>query len=260
MTDPTGRPMSEETPEAPLASGDEPQGTPTDLDERPAVEVPKPFARGTLEHEESEAKDGILRMGSLVAERIIAAIVALEKHDTEAALAVITSDGDINQLQREVSDLISMTIATQQPVARDLRFLLTLDHVAYDLERMGDHASSVAKQARKLAPHAPLKDYVHLPEMGRMVANQVRDVLSAVVEIDDVRARAVAKRDDDVDDLYHAIFAETLDLMRDDPDNVDPGARILFEAHYLERVGDRVTNIAEDIVFLATGEVTDLNP
>jgi phosphate transport system protein len=105
-----------------------------------------------------------------------------------------------------------------------------------------------------------MKDYVHLPDMGRMVANQVRDVLQAVVEIDTARAKAVAQRDDDVDALYHRIFDETLDLMRADPANVDPGARILFAAHYLERVGDRVCNIAEDIVFLATGQVTDLNP
>ena len=259
MTDPTGRPIdSAATGGAPDPSDH--QGAPTDRDSRPAVEIPRPFTRETLESEESEAKDGILRMGSLVAERIIAAIVSLERHDAAGALEVITSDGDINRLQRQISDLISVTIATQQPVARDLRFLLTLDHVAYDLERMGDHAASVAKQARKLAPHAPLKDYLHLPEMGRMVANQVRDVLQAVVEIDDVRAREVAKRDDDVDDLYHRIFAETLDMMRADPANVDPGARVLFAAHYLERVGDRVTNIAEDIVFLATGEVADLNP
>lgn len=257
MTDRTGRPISagSETP-----SGTRPRSNPTGLDTRPAVELPKPFARGTLESEQSQAKDGILRMGSLVAERLIAAIVALEKHDTEGALAVITSDEDINDQQRNISNLIALTIATQQPVARDLRFLLTLDHVAYDLERMGDHASSVAKQARKLAPHAPLKDFVHLPDMGRMVANQVRDVLAAVVEIDVERARAVAKRDDDVDDLYHRIFDETLELMREDPANVDPGARILFAAHYLERVGDRVCNIAEDIVFLATGQVADLNP
>ena len=125
---------------------------------------------------------------------------------------------------------------------------------------MGDHAASVAKQARKLAPYAPLRDYVHLPEMGRLVAQQVRDILTAVVDIDDDRARAVAARDDDVDDLYHRIFSETLDLMRADPGNVDPGARILFAAHYLERIGDRVTNIAEDVVFLATGGVEDLNP
>ena len=95
--------------------------------------------------------------------------------------------------------------------------------------------------------------------MGRLAASLVRDILGAVVEVDAERARAVARRDDEVDELYHAIFAETLDLMRADPANVDPGARIIFAAHYLERVGDRVTNIAEDVVFLATGEVTELN-
>lgn len=223
-------------------------------------EIPKPFTRTVLESEESEIRDAILRMGSLVAQRIVDAIVALETHDVDGALAVITGDEEVNTLQREISTLISRTVATQQPVARDLRFLLTLDHVAYDLERMGDHAGSVAKQARKLAPSAPLPDHVHLPEMGRLVADQVRDILVAVVEIDEERAKAVARRDDDVDELYHRIFDETLDLMRQDPDNVDAGARILFAAHYLERVGDRVTNIAEDVVFLATGQVEDLNP
>ena len=96
--------------------------------------------------------------------------------------------------------------------------------------------------------------------MGALVAQQVRDVLRALVDIDVDAAHARSQRDDEVDDLYHAIFDETLDLMRADPANVDPGARILFAAHYLERIGDRVTNIAEDIVFLATGEIEDLNP
>jgi phosphate transport system protein len=221
--------------------------------------VPKPYTRGTLESEESEVKDSILRMGSLVAERIITAIEALEQHDADKATWVIENDRDINAIERDVSHLITMTIATQQPVARDLRFLLTLAQVAYDLERMGDYAGSVAKQARKLAPNPPLEDYVHLPQMGRLAASLVRDILKAVVEIDAERARAVAARDDDVDELYHAIFAEVLDLMREDPANVDPGMRIIFAAHYLERVGDRVTNIAEDVVFLATGEETELN-
>jgi phosphate transport system protein len=258
MTDPTRRSQADAA--ASTVPPGEPQVRPGDRGQRPAIEMPTTFARGTLESEEREIKDDILRMGSLVAERIMAAILALEKHDTDGALVVITGDAEINEHQRRIASLISKTIATQQPVARDLRFLLTLDHVAYDLERMGDHAASVAKQARKLAPYAPLKDYVHLPDMGRLVASQVRDILVAVVEIDESVARTVAGRDDDVDSLYHAIFDETLDLMRADPANVDPGARVLFAAHYLERVGDRVTNIAEDIVFLATGEVADLNP
>jgi phosphate transport system protein len=256
MTDPTGRHAADQVRPP---GEDEPQGHRTDLDVHPAVEVPKPYTRGTLESEEGQVKDGILRMGSLVAERIIAAIEAMENHDVDAATAIIENDRDINAMEYEISDLITMTIATQQPVARDLRFLLTLNAVAYDLERMGDYAASVAKQARKLAPNPPFKDYMHLPEMGRLAASLVRDVLDAVVEVDAERAQTVAKRDDELDELYHAIFAEALELMRVDPANVDAGARVLFAAHYLERVGDRVTNIAEDIVFLATGEVTELN-
>jgi phosphate transport system protein len=258
MTDDTARiPIDVAT--EPAATAPPSAGSPAGVGSRRA-DLPGPFTRGQLEAEEQQIKDAILRMGSRVAEQIRAAIVALERHDTESALAVIRGDEALNADQRDISGMVSRTIAMQQPVARDLRFLLTLDHVAYDLERMGDHAASVAKQARKLAPFAPLRDYVHLPEMGRLVAEQVRAVLAAVVDIDDERARAVAARDDDVDDLYHAIFSETLDLMRADPANVDPGARILFAAHYLERIGDRVTNIAEDIVFLATGDVEDLNP
>ena len=222
------------------------------------IAVPHPM-RSTYDRELTEVKDHVLRMGSLVERQIRAAIDALVAHDAVAAAAVIIEDRAINDLQRETSGLITLVIATQSPVARDLRYLMTLDHVSYELERMGDHASSVAKQARKLAPHAPLKDFVNLPKLGTLVADQVRGIVRALVDTDERQARAVAKIDDDVDDLYHAIFAMSLDLMRADPANVDPGTRILFAAHYLERIGDRVTNIAEDIVFLASGQVEDLN-
>jgi phosphate transport system protein len=220
---------------------------------------PRP-TRPVYDRELAEVKDNILRMGSLVEEQIRAAIDALVTHNAEAALQVVIEDRKINEVQRKATAMIAAVIATQGPVARDLRYLLTLDHVSYELERMGDHAGSVAKQARKLAPHAPVKDYVKLPILGEKVADQVRGIIRALVDIDQDRARAVAKLDDDVDAMYHSIFAECLDLMRADPDNVDPCTRILFAAHYLERIGDRVTNIAEDIVFLASGEVEDLNP
>lgn len=240
----------------PHALGELPPG----LDVDPRIPRPSAHPRELLDREEGEIKDNILRMGSMVSEHVLAAIAALETHDADAALAVIVGDARLNEVQRAINALVARTIATQQPVARDLRFLLTLDLVAYDLERMGDHASSVAKQARKMAPFPPLGEYVHLPQMGRLVAGQVLDVLKALVDIDVQRAREVAARDDEVDELYHRIFDETLGLMREDPDNVDRGARILFAAHYLERIGDRVTNIAEDIVFLATGDIEDLNP
>jgi phosphate transport system protein len=225
--------------------------------------VPRPgyFAsRETLDREMREIKDEVLRMGSMVASQISAALDALVRHDPEAATATIVGDGRINEAQRHISSLITTTIALQQPVARDLRFLLALDHVTYELERMGDHAASVAKQARKLAPLAPLKKYVSLPRMGELAADQVRGVLRALVDLDVEVARAVAARDDEMDHTYHSLFDEVLELMRKDAGNVERGTRILFAAHYLERIGDRVTNIAEDVVFLATGDIEDLNP
>jgi phosphate transport system protein len=217
-------------------------------------------SRPALDRGEQAIKDEVLRMGSLVEEQIRAAISALERHDIDAATAVIVGDARINEAQRAISTLVSTTIATQQPVARDLRFLLALDHVAFELERIGDHAGSVAKQARKLAPEAPLGRYVHLPRMGELAAELVHGILRALVDIDEALARQVAARDDEIDHLYHTTFAEVVELMRDDPGNVERGTRILFAAHYLERIGDRVTNIAENVVFLASGEVEDLNP
>ena len=258
MSDPTGRHPADPQDEAPQPT--ENPGHPTDVTaSHPLAEIPRPFTREAMNAMEQEIKDGILRMGSMVAERHTAAVVALEEHDEEGALAIIRSDDSLNDELEAVSNLVAQTIVKEQPVARDLRFLMALDHVAYELERMGDHAASVAKQARKLAPRAPLPPQSRLAELGRIVVQQVRDILTVVVEVDEARAREIAARDDDVDELYHAIFDETLEAMREDPANVDGGARILFAAHYLERTGDRVTNIAEDIVFLATGEVEDLN-
>ena len=229
-------------------------------DQASALLAERQPARASLDRGQRAIKEGVLRMGVLVEDQILAALEALIRHDAERAMKVIRDDRRINEAQFSLSSQIATVIATQQPVARDLRFLLSLDHVTYELERMGDHAASVAKQARKLAPFPPLGDYQGLPEMARLTASLVRGILSALVDVDEAAARAVAARDDEVDRLYHRTFEETLAVMRADPANVDPGTRVLFSAHYLERIGDRVTNIAEDIVFLATGEIVDLNP
>ncbi len=216
--------------------------------------------REILDHEMLDVKDGVLRMGSLVEEQIMGAHDALMNRDAALASRVIAADSRVNEVQRAVSALVGMTIATQGPVARDLRFLMALDRVTYELERMGDHAGSVAKQARKLAGVTSMVTYDELTPMATLAAQQVRDVVIALVDIDEAKAREVAKRDDEIDRLYHQVFDDVLAEMRTDPLKVDPGTRILFAAHYLERIGDRVTNIAEDVVFLATGEVEDLNP
>jgi phosphate transport system protein len=216
--------------------------------------------RESLDTEMLDVKDGVLRMGSYVEEQILAALEALVHRDAEQAARVVAADERVNEVQRAVTALVAMTIATQAPVARDLRFLLALDRVTYELERIGDHAAHVAKQARKLAGDTSMVTYDLLTPMAKLAARQVRDVVLALVDIDENKARAVAARDDEIDDLYHRTFEEVLEEMRSDPSKVDPGTRILFAAHFLERIGDRVTNIAEDVVFLATGEVEDLNP
>jgi phosphate uptake regulator len=185
-----------------------------------------PAARETLDREEQLIRDAVLRMGALVEAAIRQASKALTTHDTVLAL----------------------------------RYLLTLDHVTYELERIGDHASSLAKQTLKLAPEPPLDGYVHLPEMAERGALLVHGVLRALVDADAVQARQVAVDDDEVDRLYHATFDEVLELMRRDPANVERGTRIIIASHYLERIGDRATNIAEDVVYLVTGDVEDLNP
>lgn len=219
-----------------------------------------PARRDALDREEQLIRDSVLRMGSLVEAAIREAGRALVSHDAALALEVIKGDAIINEAQRAVSRLISVTIATQQPVARDLRYLLTLDHVTYELERMGDHAASVAKAVIKLAPHPPLDGYVHLPEMAERSAVLVHGVLRALVDADATKAREIALQDDEVDRLYHATFDEVVQLMREDPANVERGARIIIASHYVERIGDRATNIAEDVVYLVTGDVEDLNP
>src|SRR5262245_34246197 len=135
-----------------------------------------PAPREALDRDEHLIRDAVLRMGALVEASIREAARALVAHDAALALDVVKGDAIINEAQRGVSRLISVTIATQQPVARDLRYLLTLDHVTYELERIGDHAASLAKQVIKLAPEPPLKGYVKLPEMAERAAVLVHGV------------------------------------------------------------------------------------
>ena len=222
--------------------------------------TPQPRTRAALDRDEEEITAAVLRLGGLVVDAIRRAMLALVDHDADAAHAVVADDGRINDAQHDVSALIVRAIATQQPVATDLRFMLALYHVAAELERIGDHAASIAKVAIQLAAEPPLKPYVDLPKMSELVVRQVRGVLRALVDIDEAAAREVADDDDPIDHLYRRVFDELVTLMRASSDNVERGARVLFVAYYLERMGDRVTNIAEDVVFVTTGRVEDLNP
>ncbi|HJP88354.1 MAG TPA: phosphate signaling complex protein PhoU [Candidatus Limnocylindrales bacterium] len=217
-------------------------------------------SRAGLDRDERVVKDGILRMGSLVETQIRDALRALATRDTDLATQVIERDDTVNDAQRDIADTVVMAIATQSPVARDLRFLMALDHVAFELERIGDHASGIAKQVRWLTDEPALREMRELSRLGGIAADQVRGVVGALIDIDDHVARDVAARDDEIDHGYRKVFADMIDLMRTDPTTVERGTRLILVAHWIERIGDRVTNVAEDVVYLATGRVEDLNP
>jgi phosphate transport system protein len=226
-------------------------------------DIPEPMRtvpRLSLDREERTVKDILVRMGSIIEERIRLTVEALETHDAEKALFVIERDEDVNALQLEATDLVVLTIATQAPVARDLRFLLTLDRVGYELERIGDSVANVAKRARELAPDAPLEGHLGIPEMGRLAAQFLAETMRAMTDADAAAAREVSLRDDEIDTIYHRTFDRVTDLAKADPANVERAMRLLIAARYMERVGDHITNIAEDVVFLSSGEHVDLNP
>ncbi len=226
-------------------------------------DIPEPMRtvpRLSLDREERTVKDILVRMGSIIEERIRLTVEALETHDAEKALFVIERDEDVNALQLEATDLVVLAIATQAPVARDLRFLLTLDRVGYELERIGDSVANVAKRARELAPDAPLEGHLGIPEMGRLAAQFLAETMRAMTDADAAAAREVSLRDDEIDAIYHRTFDRVTDLAKADPANVGRAMRLLIAARYMERVGDHITNIAEDVVFLSSGEHVDLNP
>jgi phosphate transport system protein len=216
-------------------------------------------SRTGLDRDERIVKDQVLRMASLVETQIRSAIRALIDRDGVLAGEVIDADGRVNDAQHAVNEAVATTIATQQPVARDLRFLLALNQVAYELERIGDHATSVAKQARRFVGQPPIVGAPELTRMGSLAADLVRGILDALIDVDPQRARAVAARDDEIDHLYREAFGRVIATMQTDPEEVERGAWVILAAHWLERIGDRVTNIAEDVVYLASGTIEDLN-
>jgi phosphate transport system protein len=231
-----------------------------DMEGGVAAQLDQTRSRLGLDRDERIVKDGILRMGSMVEAQIRDAVRSIVERDPALAEIVIQGDDRINEVQREIAEAIVIAIATQQPVARDLRFLMALDHVAFELERIGDHASSVAKQTRALTAERSFREMTDLARMGNLAADQLRDIVSALIDIDDQLARAVASRDDEIDHGYHKLFADVVGHMRTDPGLVERGTRLILAAHWVERIGDRVTNVAEDVVYLATGRVEDLNP
>jgi phosphate transport system protein len=219
--------------------------------------------RTQFEQELEEVQEIASRMGALVEEAIRQAVQSLLDHDRDAATAVIENDQKINQLHTQLREEVLRVIATQAPVARDLRLLIGLQYIGAELERMGDYARRIAKRVRKLVsepqPQNSDATYVDLGRMGQLAEQQVHDILGAFIATDPERAAEVARRDDDIDRIYRKVFAEQVSALQSDPDHVMPIQHLLNIAHTLERIGDRVNNVAEDIIFLDTGQVVELD-
>ena len=216
--------------------------------------------RRTFDEGLQAAKDDTLRLGALVESQLERAGTALRERDVDLADAVRWEDAQVNELQRSINMEITTLIATQGPMARDVRELLALYHAAAELERMGDYAVSIAKLAQQLAAEPEIPILRQIPLMEKLCRDQLRAAMRALVDVSEEAARAVCARDDEIDHLYSSVYEDTMSLMSVAPDKARQATHMLFAAHHLERLGDRVTNIGEDVVFLATGRIEDLNP
>jgi phosphate transport system protein len=217
--------------------------------------------RLTFEKELATLRESLVRMGTLVESQIEAALDALRRRDGGAAEKVRTQDQYLNELFRQIREQVFMVISTQQPVARDLRHLMGIQYIATELERMGDYAVRIARMTSTLVglPDQPLRAEFGL--MGELAIGQVHDILEALIEENEIHAREVAGRDNEIDRLYHRVFEELVAEIgkgKTDSDGALRSVTLLLVAHNLERIADRVTNVAEDIVFLETGQVVEL--
>lgn len=216
--------------------------------------------RLTLEKELARLRESVVHMGTLVESQIESALDALRRRDPDAADKVRHDDQFLNELFREIREQVFMVISTQQPVARDLRDLMGVQYIASELERMGDYAVRIARLTSTLCglPDRPLRAEFGL--MGELAIGQVHDILEALIHRSVERAREVSARDNEMDRLYHRTFEELIDGMGKgtDPDGALRAVTLLLVAHNLERIADRVNNVAEDIIFLETGQVVEL--
>ena len=221
---------------------------------------PRYSVRRGFEEAMDATKDDVLRLGAMVEHALERAGRALIDRDVELADQVRWDDAQVNELQRSINTGITALIATQGPVARDVRELLALYHAAIELERMGDYAVNIAKLAQQLAGEPEMPVLRQIPQMEQLCREQLRAAMRSLVDVSEEAARAVCARDDEIDHLYNSVYEDTMALMSVSPDKVRQATHMLFAAHHLERLGDRVTNIGEDVVYLATGRIEDLNP
>ena len=216
--------------------------------------------RATLERELQEMQDDLLRLGGRVDQAIVDAVRSLEQRDFDLARQVVAGDAAINALRFQIEENCLRLIATQQPAAGDLRAVVAGMNIVVDLERMGDHAAGIGRVVLRMGDEPLLKPLIDMPRMAEVCRQMLRQSLQAYVARDTDGALAIARQDDTIDGLYQQIFRELLTFMIEDPKTTTRALALLFSAHNLERIGDRVTNIVERIVFMTSGEMREVNP
>jgi len=215
--------------------------------------------REAFDQELRQLSDDLLRMGTLVEDAVRRSIDALRARSVELAEQIIAADNTIDALRLDLEERCMLLMATQQPMAKDLRTIASIWAMAIDLERIGDHAEDIARIVRRTAAEPPLKPLLDIPQMSEIVREMLRDGLDAFVRRDAPAAERMAARDDDVDHLYSQVFRELLTHMIEDPHSIQRITYLLFAAQAVERMGDHVTNIAERVIYRATGAFKALN-
>jgi phosphate transport system protein len=207
--------------------------------------------RHHFEAELQNLRNQLLTMGGMVEERVHRAVHALVHRSEEDAKRIIASDKEINDLQMDVDNRCLKLLATQTPLAVDLRLITSAMKINADLERIGDQAVNVAESVLVLIPQPPLKPLIDIPRMAGIAEKMIRDALDAFVKRDAELARDVLRRDDEVDELKDQVFRELLTYMMADPGTIQRALSLILISRNLERIADHATNIAEDVIFIA---------
>jgi phosphate transport system protein len=198
-------------------------------------------------------------LGQLVIVSITKAIAALRQQDVEAAKQIIADDARIDQAQSRLEEHVLVVMATQQPMARDLRQLVAASEIASELERIGDYAKGIAKITVRGAEHPLVKSLVDIPTIAEQSINMLGSALDAYVSVDADAARRLSNADDSVDELVSRVRGELIAAIQADPSITPRAVDLLFVAHNLERIADRTTNIAERVIFIDSGDIVELN-
>ena len=214
--------------------------------------------RKTFENELQQVKDEILVLGSMVEQAVADSMEALKKRDIRASEKIYEQDRKINEKRFAIENQCMILIATQQPMARDLRLLASMLDVASELERMGDYAKGIATINIRMGDQPLLKPLIDLPRMATIASGMLHRALTAFVTENVEAARAIPVEDDEVHGLYTQIYRELMMCVIQDPKVIERANMLLWAAHNMERMADRVTNICERTVFVATGEIKEL--